>query len=229
MNDGGWVDFAPQRCGVSLATHPASLITQLAGQPQEDLLQRLRADAQLADRDAALLRPGRRLGQQRRRHRRSGRDRRPVRPAGPGARRAATPARRRCRGRPWSRAAPSSPARRRRGAGSPGRRAPPAGPGRRWRCGRPGARPPPSSGSSSSTVTPRARSDRMIVPGRPPRLRVHAGGRLVQEDQLRPADQRQRQRQPLLLAAGEPPIAASRSTSPRPTRSSRRPGGSGFG
>ena len=39
------------------------------------------------------------------------------------------------------------------------------------------------------------------VPGVAPRLRVHGGGRLVEEDQLRSTDQRQRQAQALLLAA----------------------------
>ena len=42
------------------------------------------------------------------------------------------------------------------------------------------------------------------VPGAAPGLRVHAGGRLVEEQQLRTRDQRHRQRQPLLLAAGQP-------------------------
>ena len=42
------------------------------------------------------------------------------------------------------------------------------------------------------------------LPGGAPGLRVHAGRRLVQEHQLGTADERQRQRQPLLLAAGQP-------------------------
>ena len=37
-------------------------------------------------------------------------------------------------------------------------------------------------------------------------LRVHAGGRLVDEDQLRAADHGHRQGEPLLLAAREPPV-----------------------
>ena len=40
--------------------------------------------------------------------------------------------------------------------------------------------------------------------------RVHAGGRLVEDEELRPADERQREAQPLLLAARQPPVAASR-------------------
>ena len=44
------------------------------------------------------------------------------------------------------------------------------------------------------------------VPHRHPRLGVQARGGLVQEDQFRPADQCQRQRQALLLAAREAPV-----------------------
>ena len=43
------------------------------------------------------------------------------------------------------------------------------------------------------------------VPGGVTGLRVHAGRRLVQEDELGPADQRHGQGQPLPLPAGEPP------------------------
>ena len=74
----------------------------------------------------------------------------------------------------------------------------------------------------SSTVDAVALERSDDLPGGPPRLRVHAGGRLVQEDQLRPADQRQRQRQPLLLAAGERPVARARRRPPgRPARAAR--------
>ncbi len=41
------------------------------------------------------------------------------------------------------------------------------------------------------------------LPGVTPRLRVEAGGQLVEDRDLRVADQRQRDRQPLLLAAGQ--------------------------
>ena len=44
------------------------------------------------------------------------------------------------------------------------------------------------------------------VPGRVARLRVDTGGRLVQEDQLGAPDHGHRQGQPLLLAAGQPPV-----------------------
>ena len=44
------------------------------------------------------------------------------------------------------------------------------------------------------------------VPGGAPGLRVHAGGRLVEEDQLGSAHDGHRQREPLLLAAGEPAV-----------------------
>ena len=67
-----------------------------------------------------------------------------------------------------------------------------------------------SSSASSSRwvvsriVTPSARAARQQVPDQVPGLRIQAGGRLVQEQQLRPADQRHRQAEPLHLAAGEP-------------------------
>ena len=80
------------------------------------------------------------------------------------------------------------------------------------------------------------------LPGGPAGLRVEAGGRLVQEDQLGAADDGHRQGEPLLLAAGEPPVGrtaaaaearAARSARPRPAGgraawrcggASRRPG-----
>ena len=40
-------------------------------------------------------------------------------------------------------------------------------------------------------------------------LRVHAGSRLVEEDQFRPADQRAGQREPLLLPAGESAVGGA--------------------
>ena len=43
-------------------------------------------------------------------------------------------------------------------------------------------------------------------PGVAARLRVHPGGRLVDEEQLRPPDHGHREGEPLLLAAGEPPV-----------------------
>ena len=56
----------------------------------------------------------------------------------------------------------------------------------------------------STTVAPRSRSSRMSVPRRGARTRVHARGRLVEEHQARPADQRERERQALLLPARHP-------------------------
>ena len=44
------------------------------------------------------------------------------------------------------------------------------------------------------------------VPGGAAGLRVEAGGRLVEEDQLGAADDGHGEREPLLLAAGEPPV-----------------------
>jgi hypothetical protein len=46
------------------------------------------------------------------------------------------------------------------------------------------------------------------LPGAPARLRVEPGRRLVEEDQLGAPDDGHRQRQPLLLAAGQPPDRA---------------------
>ena len=47
------------------------------------------------------------------------------------------------------------------------------------------------------------------LPHHDPGVRVHAGRRLVEEHQLGPADDRARQRQPLLLPAGEPPVGGA--------------------
>ena len=55
----------------------------------------------------------------------------------------------------------------------------------------------------SRTVRPAARKFADDVPELPPRLRVEAGRRLVEEQQLRVADQGARDRQPLPLPAGE--------------------------
>ena len=75
----------------------------------------------------------------------------------------------------------------------------------------------------STTLTPSARSLRIRSQVRAPRLRIHAGGRLVEEDQLRTADQRQGQRQPLLLPAGQPlDRGRVRRRSARPGRAARR-------
>ena len=50
---------------------------------------------------------------------------------------------------------------------------------------------------------PSARSDADHLPGGPSRRRVEAGRRLVQEEELRVADEREREVEPPLLAAGE--------------------------
>ena len=52
------------------------------------------------------------------------------------------------------------------------------------------------------------------LPRRTPCLRVHAGGGLVDEDQLGAADQRDRQAEPLLLAAGEPAVGRPAAVAP---------------
>ena len=57
-------------------------------------------------------------------------------------------------------------------------------------------------------MTPRSLQIQQQLPGGAARLRVHAGGRLVEEEQAWLADQRQGQRQPSLLPAGE--LAAAR-------------------
>ena len=55
-------------------------------------------------------------------------------------------------------------------------------------------------------LTPAARSSRSRSQVDAPRVRVHAGGRLVEEDQLGPADQRPGQVDRLLLPAGQPTV-----------------------
>ena len=47
------------------------------------------------------------------------------------------------------------------------------------------------------------------LPHHDSRVRVHARGRLVEEHQLRPADHRARQRQPLLLPTGQPAVGGA--------------------
>ncbi|SHV90723.1 Uncharacterised protein [Mycobacteroides abscessus subsp. abscessus] len=44
------------------------------------------------------------------------------------------------------------------------------------------------------------------LPHHQPRVRVHAGGRLVEKNQLWPAYERARQREALLLPARQPPV-----------------------
>ena len=61
-------------------------------------------------------------------------------------------------------------------------------------------------------------------PGRGPRLRVHPGRRLVEDDDLRPSDEREGEPESLALAARQPPVAACRATVRRPTRSSSSSG-----
>ena len=78
-----------------------------------------------------------------------------------------------------------------------------------------------------------------VGPGRPqqipdqvPGLRVHPGGRLVQEQQLGPADQGHRQAQPLHLATGQPAHrgpAPPRPARARPAASPGRAGGPSSG
>ena len=62
----------------------------------------------------------------------------------------------------------------------------------------------------SSTATPSRRSALDQLPDQASALRVHAGRRLVEEHQLRAPDHRAGQRQPLLLAAGEPLVRGAR-------------------
>ena len=74
----------------------------------------------------------------------------------------------------------------------------------------------------STTVTPRSRSsrtsDHVVAPG----VRVHARGRLVEEHQRRAPDQREGEREPLLLPAREPPHQrAARARRGRRARRSR--------
>ena len=59
-------------------------------------------------------------------------------------------------------------------------------------------------------LTPAARSCPDQVPGRVPGLRVHAGRGLVEEHELRTADDGRGERQPLLLPAGQPLVRGSR-------------------
>ena len=56
------------------------------------------------------------------------------------------------------------------------------------------------------------------IPGGVAGLRVEAGGRLVQEDELRAADHGHREREALLLAAGEPAVGRAAAAA-RPRRS----------
>ena len=56
---------------------------------------------------------------------------------------------------------------------------------------------------TSRTVTPRVADALDQRPGLAPGLRVQAGGQLVEDRQPRAADERERDRQALLLAAGE--------------------------
>ena len=55
---------------------------------------------------------------------------------------------------------------------------------------------------ANTTVRPRSASSRMARPEITAALHVHAGGRLVEEHQFRLGQQRERETQPLLLAAG---------------------------
>ena len=55
-----------------------------------------------------------------------------------------------------------------------------------------------------TTATPASRSVADQVPDGEAGLRVEPGGRLVEEDELRPADHGEGQREPLALAAGQP-------------------------
>ncbi len=62
----------------------------------------------------------------------------------------------------------------------------------------------------SRIVVPSAASPSDEVPELPPRLRVEPGGRLVEEDQLRPPDDAQGDVDPPPLTAGELPDARPR-------------------
>ena len=55
----------------------------------------------------------------------------------------------------------------------------------------------------STTVVPRSFSSRTMLPRRRASLDVHLGGRLVEERDVGLADERERERQPAPLAAGQ--------------------------
>ena len=59
----------------------------------------------------------------------------------------------------------------------------------------------------SSTVLPSSRSERIVSHAAPARRRIEAGRRLVEEDELRVADEREREVEPPLLAARQRPRA----------------------
>ena len=69
----------------------------------------------------------------------------------------------------------------------------------------------------SSTVTPCVAEQAEERPRRRPALDVHPGRRLVEDDQLGAADERERQPEALPLPAGQPPIPRPATDSPRPT------------
>ena len=69
-------------------------------------------------------------------------------------------------------------------------------------------------------MPPSAWNGRIAVPQRAPGLDVEPGGRLVEEDQPGPADERQRHREPPLLPAGQPAGLPPRPGRSRPNRSS---------
>ena len=91
------------------------------------------------------------------------------------------------------------------------------------RCRRRAAAPAPRSCVAITTLTPRARDGADDVLDRLGGGGIEARGRLVEKQHLRIARERARQRQPLLLAAGQPPRRpVGRGRRGRPARAIRR-------
>ena len=79
----------------------------------------------------------------------------------------------------------------------------------------------------TTTQAPRVASAPHEVPHLEPRVRVEAGGRLVEEEHVGPGEQGGGQRHPLPLAAGHPPHGRALRTPAMPSRSTSSSSGAG--